>query len=399
MTFKILSLDGGGIRGVLSTRILQEVEHQIQTKYGQRLDEYFDLIAGTSTGSLVAAGLCLGKETQTILQMYHDRGQEIFPKHIRDRRKLPIVGQLWGFLYPHGDPEQNIPGLSTVLRDTFGDISIADVGRKITTARGDIIERPILLVMAYDTLSRNTTFFASNNPTTKPRWYDQFPLWRICTASASAPTFFPPYELPFYPEEKVDQVLPHIDGGVSANNPSLAAISHALRTTNVKFEEVVVVSIGTGQATEPYSYHQIKQWKPFNWIKNLPNIFINPGATITNTICSQLLNAKEYRHLRLDFELNRHFIDRQDPNQYKFLRQVNPNPNNQYLTPAKYISEAIDDPEAYDDLLKVAEAYLNKGHVTFITPEWASIPAKEAIARFIKLYPPLDDLSKGSRIK
>ncbi|MEB3232519.1 MAG: patatin-like phospholipase family protein, partial [Leptolyngbyaceae bacterium] len=191
MTFKILSLDGGGIRGVLSARILQEVEQQIQAKYGQRLDQYFDLIAGTSTGSLMAAGLCLGKDTQTLLKMYHDRGREIFPEHIRLRRKLPLVGRLWGFLYPHGDPERGIPGLSTVLQNTFGNITIADVGEKIITTSGAVVERPILLIMADDTLSRNTTFFASNNPAQNPRWYDQFPLWRICTASASAPTFFP----------------------------------------------------------------------------------------------------------------------------------------------------------------------------------------------------------------
>ncbi|NEQ99652.1 MAG: patatin-like phospholipase family protein [Cyanothece sp. SIO2G6] len=396
MTFKILSLDGGGIRGALSVRLLQEVERQIQAKYDQRLDEYFDLIAGTSTGSLIAAGLCLGKNTQVLLEMYRDRGQEIFPKHIRARRKLPIVGRLISFLYPHGDPNKGIPGLSTVLQNTLGDVAIADVGKKITTSSGDIIERPILLVMAYDTLSRNTSFFVSNNSDTQPRWYDQFPLWRICTASASAPTFFPPYDLPFYPDEKEDQVLPHIDGGVSVNNPSLAAVSHALGLDNVKFEDISVLSIGTGKATEPYTYDQIKQWQPLNWISNLPNMFLHPGDAITDTICSQLLNAKEYRHLRLDFEINHHLVDREDPSQYKLLRNIDPEPVNQYLMPPKYVSEAIDDPDAYDDLITATQAYLEKGYVVLTSPEWVKIPVKEAIARFIKLYPPRDHANAES---
>ncbi|NEO65121.1 MAG: hypothetical protein F6J98_33900 [Moorea sp. SIO4G2] len=57
MTFKILSLDGGGMRGVISARILQEIEKTIKEKYGQELHEYFDLISGTSTGSILAAGI------------------------------------------------------------------------------------------------------------------------------------------------------------------------------------------------------------------------------------------------------------------------------------------------------------------------------------------------------
>ncbi|MGK7889652.1 MAG: patatin-like phospholipase family protein, partial [Leptolyngbyaceae cyanobacterium] len=338
-------------------------------------------------GALIAAAICAVKDTQAILDMYRDRGEEIFPTRIRNRRAWPLIGQLWGFLYPHGDPEQGTPGLSTVVKDILGDTTISAIAQPQETADGKMHKRPTLLIMAYDTLSRNTTFFASDGPTKLPKWYSSLPLWQICTASASAPTYFPPYRLPFYPEVSDTQYLPHIDGGVSANNPSLAAVAHALRKAEVKFEDISVLSIGTGQTTEPYTYQQIAKWKPVNWIANLSNIFLNPGAAIDNTICSQILNAKEYRHVRLDFELNHHLVDRKYPSEYKMLRQIDPNPHNQYLDPPKQISEAIDDPTSYGDLTTAAQAYLKKGFVTFFAPQWKKVTVKQAIAQFITDYP------------
>ncbi len=78
MTFKILSLDGGGIRGVISARILMEVEKQIREQKNQSLAEYFDLIAGTSTGSILAAGIALGYTASELLNIYRQEGERIF---------------------------------------------------------------------------------------------------------------------------------------------------------------------------------------------------------------------------------------------------------------------------------------------------------------------------------
>lgn len=395
MAFKILSLDGGGFRGVISCRLLHLVETVLQEKNKGSLFDYFDLIAGTSTGSLLAAGIALKKDATALLDVYKTRGEDIFPATIRNQRKWRWISQVLGksyTLYPHGepndDPAKQKIGLSTVIRDSFGDATIASIGEEVTTKNGRVIEKPILLVMAYDTLSRNTTFFASNNPSKKPRWYDNLPVWRLCTASASAPTFFPPYDLPYYQtgEDVPDdirnrqQVLPHIDGGVSANNPTLAAISHALLTAESDINQIFVLSIGTGQATKPFTYNDVKSWGLLNWIVNLPKIFLDPSAEISNAISSQLLNIDPAnpRHLRLDFQLNNHFIDRPSGQDGRVLREISKTPINMYT--GTEVPEEIDDPTAYAAFIDVADQYIAKARITLNNQ---SFSVKEAIAHFI----------------
>ena len=78
--FRILSLDGGGIRGLISALILKEVEKELKEK-GKSLLEHFDMIAGTSTGSLLAAGVAIGKPIDELIKMYEDEGEKIFPYH------------------------------------------------------------------------------------------------------------------------------------------------------------------------------------------------------------------------------------------------------------------------------------------------------------------------------
>ncbi|MGK7890845.1 MAG: patatin-like phospholipase family protein [Leptolyngbyaceae cyanobacterium] len=394
MAFKILSLDGGGFRGVISCQLLKLVEEVLEEKQKGSLHDYFDLIAGTSTGSLLAAGVALKKNADDLLKVYEFQGTDIFPAGIRNRRKWQWLSQAFGAsytLYPHGepndDPEQQKTGLSTVIRDSFGDATIASIGEEITV-NNRLIEKPILLVMAYDTLSRNTTFFASNNPEKNPRWYDDLPIWKLCTASASAPTFFPPYDLPYYQEGETipadvrdrKQVLPHIDGGVSANNPTLAAVSHALLTAESEIDNIFVLSIGTGKVTKPYTYNEVKNWGLLSWIANLPNIFLDPASEIGNAISSQILNTNSanQRHLRLDFQLNNHLVDRPAGQDGRVLRQISKTPINLYT--GTKVPEEIDDPGAFDAFVEVADKYIEKATIMFDNQPFS---VREAIAHLI----------------
>lgn len=191
MTFKILSLDGGGIRGVLSAKILEQIETTLEKK-GKKLHEYFDLIAGTSTGSILAAGIVCKMNAQELINVYQEEGENIFLKGVRRQRNwlgLRLTQLLGGqALYPH---ERGDQGLAQVLKRKLID---KESEKPLTIA--DIKETQ-LLILAYDVLSRNTTWFANDDPS---EWFykNNIELWKICTASASAPTFFPPYELPFY---------------------------------------------------------------------------------------------------------------------------------------------------------------------------------------------------------
>ncbi|MFB2970877.1 patatin-like phospholipase family protein [Aerosakkonema sp. BLCC-F183] len=386
-TFKILSLDGGGIRGVLSATLLKEVETILKEKKGQELHEYFDLVAGTSTGSILAAGIACQMNAQQMIELYLKEGKNIFLDSVRRQRKWRILGQFFGshVLYPHARGEQ---GLAKVLEKALCDSPVGKkLGKSPTMAEIKQHSTSQLLILAYDVLSRNTTWFANDDP---KEWYYQTDLWKICTASASAPTFFPPYQLPYF-----DDFLPHIDGGVAANNPELAAIAHALSMTiedktNPKIEQIAVLSIGTGQTTRPYTYNEIKNWGSLEWVMNIPNIFLNPSAENSEYISRRIfMGICNQNYLRLDFDLNKRFESKREPGKLpKLLKE----PYNQYIfdktagKEKKAISEEIDNPENCGDLIEAAKCYLDCGKIINYPNKGNNVPVRDAIQNFIECH-------------
>ncbi|QFS46156.1 patatin-like phospholipase family protein [Nostoc sphaeroides] len=389
MSFKILALDGGGIRGVVAARILQQVEQEIRNQgKGNFLHEYFDLISGTSTGSILVGGIAVGKDSDELIQLYKDRGKNIFPLERKERYKnLPSFIQ--SILDVFSPPKYSHDGIISVLKDVYKSKKIKD------------IEKPILLILAYDTLYRNTTFFTNCHPDLGDRWYDDCYLWEICTASASAPTFFPPYKLePVNKEKFGDWEFPHIDGGVSANNPSLAALSLIMRISqssvsptikqkykldNLRMEDISILSIGTGQTGEPYQYNQISKWRGLDWVQNITNIFMEPTSEIDSTICRQIMGGYDSkRYLRLQFDLNEKFKPKPKET-YKDPRiLLAPEDRTNRFTQQK-VSEEIDNAnsEIIQQLIDTTSAFIDKG-LTFYTRDDSGSPIKEAIASFIK---------------
>jgi patatin-like phospholipase/acyl hydrolase len=111
VTFRILSFDGGGIRGVMSAAMLRVVEQQI----GKPLNQYFDLIAGTSTGSILAAAVATGLKSQEIIDLYKQNGQRIFPyTSLCSRQRLGLVWQ-----YGVSAPKYSDEGLNKVLQEQY----------------------------------------------------------------------------------------------------------------------------------------------------------------------------------------------------------------------------------------------------------------------------------------
>jgi patatin-like phospholipase/acyl hydrolase len=133
--FKILALDGGGIRGVVTACILQEVEKQV----GKPLNQYFDLITGTSTGSILAAGLAIGMKPEELIEVYQKRGGEIFNSSWI-RKKISWV---WGAKYSN-------EGLIKVVREELS----KKLGKEITLCQVSEKTSTELLIFAYDTLHR-----------------------------------------------------------------------------------------------------------------------------------------------------------------------------------------------------------------------------------------------------
>lgn len=378
MTFKILSLDGGGIRGVLSATILKQIEQTLKAKKGLKLHEYFDLVTGTSTGSILAGGIVCQMDAQEMIDIYLEDGKNIFLEPIRRKREGTIGKIIEAFgshlLYPHEKGEQ---GLAKILQTKL-------IHPQLGSPKISQITQPNILIPAYDVYSRNTTWFANNPQGSGGAWYDNIDLWKICTASASAPTFFPPYQLPYNKE----QHLPHIDGGVSANNPSLMAIAHVLfieQHKGINLQDIAVLSIGTGNTTRPYSEMEVKEWGMLGWAAHLPDMFLNPSAKNSEDICSQILRSVGAGSLRLNFDLNESFQGEAKPGQ---LRKFLDKPYNKYIAEVKnqqkQVSEEIDNPHNCPDLIEAAECYLECGKVFYNNTR--NVPVKDAIEHFLESH-------------
>jgi len=226
---RLLSIDGGGLKGLIPAEALIAIETQLDALTGQSLplSGRFDLIGGTSTGAILAAGLALGLKAADLRDFYLKFGKEIFTKVFLPER-------IW-HSYPSAPLEQR-------LKDVFGEA---------TTLGSDQLRTNILIVSKNVTLG--TTWFFTNNPESK--YFDNnrgLPLWQIVRASSAAPTYFPPRTISVPGDAGQPQDYEFIDGGVSSyNNPSMQVFLEAT-DPNYHFEwptgvdKLLLMSLGTG---------------------------------------------------------------------------------------------------------------------------------------------------------
>ncbi len=228
---RILALDGGGIRGIISLEILASIESLLREKSGAKDDfvlaDYFDFIAGTSTGAIIAAALSLGMKVPDIRQFYLESSSEMFEKASVLRR----------FRYKYEDKK-----LSQKLREVFG----AD-----TTLGSDRLKTLLLLVMRNATT--DSPWPISNNPFAKfnqrelPDCNLNIPLWQLVRASTAAPVFFPPEVVQVGEQEFI-----FVDGAATTyNNPAFQAFLMAtIEPYRLNWpageDKILLVSIGTG---------------------------------------------------------------------------------------------------------------------------------------------------------
>lgn len=381
--FRILSLDGGGIRGVISARILQEVEKQLQEQDGQSIAGYFDMVAGTSTGSLIAAATTIGYKSEDMIDIYQNHGMEIFPYQSLfslQRWKLILKYGLSAPKFFHDGLIKIVCGMEKFKNSNGEFVKLKEAGRQSPEQ-----EKPdlILLILSYDAMYRNTTFFTNYHQGKK--WFDEQPLWKICVASASAPTFFPACELTHTEKDdnhREDWSFPHVDGGVTANNPALCAISHAIEL-GYKLDDIELLSIGTGQNKKPLSFKSIVGWGLIEWGLRIADVFMEGQAEVQSKVCLNLLGGKQsHRYLRLQFDLNDSF---EEPRNYLAQAEIKPNEQRTNRWLKRQLTEAMDDArfDTVAALLKATESYLDNGRVFDSRFEhYGSV--KENIRDFIK---------------
>ena len=349
--FRILALDGGGIRGAISAKILERV----QEKIGQPLNEYFDLIAGTSTGSILAASLVLGKHPQELINIYETQGEQIFKTNFFRKN----IG------YWLKQPKYSNEGLKTVLKEHFGEITLENLREESKKLYPSSNPKAKLLILAYNTTQRYTNFFLSPLVDEKP-WYQKAKLWEVCLSSSAAPTFFPPYKFDLFQDTSTESAGEYtfVDGGVAANNPSLAALVHALDTERIdgqhlNIEDISLLSIGTGRTTKPLEFDKVNSWGALNWASQIPEVFMGGQFQITADLCGQLIRSiNPHGYLRIQFDMNQRYPDRQEDSQ-KRVRLPKDQQVNVYT--GKYLDEAMDraDVQHVQNLIETTTAFLN----------------------------------------
>lgn len=244
---RMLALDGGGIRGILTLQVLANLEQQLAKHYQQeefRLCQFFDYVGGTSTGAIIAAGVAIGMSTAEILDFYEDFGQEAFTKRKWYER--------WKSFYDNGPLEQQLKKVYNQHYRNPADPQ--DSERKLGP---DGLETLLL------TVTRNATtdsaWPVSSNPSAKyndPSRADcnlRIPLWQLVRASTAAPAYFPPEVVRWDPSDD-SKAFVFVDGGTTPyNNPAFLmarmAMEPAYRLCWERGERnLLVVSLGTGSA-------------------------------------------------------------------------------------------------------------------------------------------------------
>ncbi|GAM11192.1 patatin-like protein 1 [Geobacter sp. OR-1] len=276
--FRILSIDGGGIRGIIPAAVLTKVEEAIRSKTNDnnlKIGDCFDMIAGTSTGGILTC-VYLAPDTanpakarfsaKDALNLYMQNGDEIF-----DRSAWKRIVSLGGL----ADEKYSAEMLEKTLKNYFGDLELCQLIQPC-------------LITAYNTKRYESFFYTQHDAKIKPE--RNFLVRDVARATSAAPTYF---EMAL--SESLDNIpnaAPMIDGGVFANNPAACALVEALRLHKVapttenmlplEISNVAILSLGTGKKTASISYKEGKDWGLAGWAKPLISILMDGVAqTVT----------------------------------------------------------------------------------------------------------------------
>lgn len=261
--YRILTLDGGGIRGVYTAILLQRLAKQVPGFMDRA-----DLLAGTSTGGILALGLASGISIDALIDLYETNGSEIFARSVW--HKIREVGELFG-------PKYGNKNLERMARSTFGNATL-----------NDLLPRHVVI----------PTFDLDNDakPPGARMWKAKFfhnftgpdsdgaeKVADGALRTSAAPTYFPVYQ-------------GYVDGGVIANNPSMAAMAQALDagTGKQQLADLRLFSVGTG-ITPAYVSGSTLDWGLVQWAPKLADMMLEGGMGVADYECARLLGDHYFR--------------------------------------------------------------------------------------------------------
>lgn len=256
--FQILSLDGGGIKGIYIAAMLANIEQD----HNVNISDHFDLIAGTSTGGIIAIGLGLGFTPKEILDMYIQNGETIFQNGIKSTVKHLFKAK------HERDPLEN------VLKSFMGDKKFGDSSKR-------------LIITSFSLSSNDVYLFRTAHASHLIRDY-KLEAYKVALSTSAAPTYFPNYNL---------DGNRLVDGGVWANNPVMVAISEAVGFLDVPLSKIKALSLGTSDEIKQ-RHESLNEGGLWAWKKEAPDL-IMAGQSIGATNQAKIFLGKD-RFLRVN---------------------------------------------------------------------------------------------------
>jgi len=299
--FRILSIDGGGIRGLIPAKLLAELERELKhSDPDKKLYEHFDLICGTSTGAILAIAIALGIPASMMVKFYKEHAQMIFPKwylKVLPRKSRAIITSIYS---------------NKELRKKLKEIYSAANGG-IPPILNDLKTKVCIPVFNGNDGQINVLKTRHHNEYFRDY---KLPAHEVALSSASAPVYYPPHTFSFSNEHGTGVNVNMIDGGIFANNPSLIGLLEATEKLGYSFSDVSLLSLGTGKGK-----HIIKTgWKQkdvWYWLFPKPrllDIILDSQSQITeqylaflNRIAANQNNDFDY--LRIQYDMGADIID------------------------------------------------------------------------------------------
>lgn len=274
--FRILCIDGGGIRGIIPAIWLAKLEEDLHDK-GVNLVDAFDLICGTSTGSILAAAVACGVPMSQVVNLFEDDGPKIF--------KTPYLGIMKNARNLLR-AKYNGKALTEALEGALGNKQMEDA-------------KTNLCITAYDIENRRSTLIRSYDQNTK-----DVEIWEACKASSAAPTYFPPHYMKINGARRI-----LIDGGVIANNPSSLAVAEAIsisRKVSLRAfgSDITLISMGTGNSTRDLCGRKHGPQGAIGWAKPILDVMFDGSSSISDHIARQILDPRYYVRMQLELLQN-----------------------------------------------------------------------------------------------
>jgi len=269
--FQILSLDGGGLRGIFAASVLAQLESDFDTK----ILDHFDLVSGTSTGGLIALGLAAGRSPQDIVDFYVERGGTIFP--------TSRLARMRRIRRPH-----SAEPLRAALEDILGDLTLGESPVRLAVPSFDQTSNDVYLF--------RTPHLASLRRDHRDRMVD------VGMATAAAPTFLPAHRL---------GGLRLIDGGVWASNPTMIAVVEAIASCGVSPDQVHVLNVGT--TTEiVHRSRRLDDGSALWWLRDIVDVVLRGQALSATNHARLLLPAGHVHRIDVPVPKGLHGLDRVD---------------------------------------------------------------------------------------